>query len=66
MVPVPLAWLGIVASVLVVIGLPVQFVGFFGGLVGWLMWMPLLVFEVTLALWFLIKGVAPVRSTNVA
>ena len=32
--------------------------GFFTGPIGWLGWMPLLVFEVTLALWFLIKGVA--------
>ena len=28
------------------------------GLIGWLPWMPMLVFEVWLALWFLIKGVA--------
>ncbi len=58
MIPIPLAWLGVVASVLVVVGLPAQLVGFFGGLVGWLIWLPMLVFEVVLAFWLLIKGVA--------
>ena len=58
MIPVPLAWLGLVASVLLVAGLPVQLVGFFSGPVGGLIWLPMLVFEVTTAFWFLIKGVA--------
>jgi len=58
MVPVPLAWLGVGASVLLVVGLPLELAGFFGGPVVWLMWLPMLVFEVALALWLLIKGVA--------
>lgn len=58
MVPVPLAWLGVVASVLLVVGLPLQLAGFFGGPFFGLMWLPMLVFEVALALWLLIKGVA--------
>ena len=58
MVPVPLAWLGVVASVLLVVGLPAQLVGFLTGSVSVFMWLPMLVFEVTLALWLLIKGVA--------
>lgn len=58
MVPVPLAWLGVVASVLLVVGLPARLVGFLGGPVGWFMWLPMLVFEVVLALWLIIKGVA--------
>jgi len=62
MIPIPLAWLGVFASILVVVLLPAQLAGFkigsFSGLVGWLMWLPLLVFEVVLALWLLIKGVA--------
>jgi uncharacterized protein DUF4386 len=64
MVPVPLARLGVVASVLLVVCLPAQFGGFFSGPVGWFMWLPMLVFEVTLALWFLIKGVASPRATR--
>ncbi|MFN2385047.1 MAG: DUF4386 domain-containing protein [Thermoanaerobaculia bacterium] len=61
MIPVPLAWLGVVASVLLVLLLPLQLAGSvrsFSGAVGWLMWMPMLVFELVFALWLLIKGVA--------
>jgi hypothetical protein len=61
MIPAPLAWLGVIASVLLVVLLPVQLAGAvasFSGLVGWLMWMPMLVFELVFALWLLIKGVA--------
>ncbi len=64
MIPIPLAWLGVVASVLLVVILPLQFTGLLGGpmtwsaLVTWLVWLPMLVFEVTLALWLIIKGVA--------
>ena len=57
-IPVPLAWLGILASVLLVVGLPPQLVGLVKGPVAFYMWMPMLVFEVVLALWLLIKGVA--------
>src|SRR5436309_13692886 len=64
MIPVPLAWLGVLASALVVVILSLQLLGFFAGAgswfsgVTWLIWLPLLVFEVTLALWLLIKGAA--------
>jgi hypothetical protein len=58
MIPVPMAWLGVVASVLLVVGLPLQFFGLIKGPVGWLMWMPMLAFEVPLGVWLLIKGVA--------
>ena len=64
MIPISLAWLGVIASVLLVILLPLQTAGFFGGPrawsspVTWAVWSPLLVFELALALWLLIKGVA--------
>src|SRR5258708_17069065 len=64
MIPVALAWLGVVASVLLVVILPLQRTGLFGGAVNWfssvtwLIWLPMLVFEVTLAVWFIVKGVA--------
>jgi hypothetical protein len=70
MIPTPLAWLGVVASILLVVALPLQLagfveVGFFAGPVGWLMWLPMLVFEVVLALRLLIKGVAmPARMRS--
>lgn len=55
-IPVPLAWLGVLASILLVVALPLQLAGFINGT--WFIWIPMLVFEVTLGLWLLIKGVA--------
>ncbi len=63
MIPTALAQLGVIASALLVVVLPLQFAGLFGGSmswsasVTWLVWLPMLVFEVTLALWLMIKGV---------
>jgi Domain of unknown function (DUF4386) len=58
MIPNPLAWLGVVASALLVIGLPLQGAGFLSGLITMIMWLPMLAFEVPLALWLIVKGVA--------
>jgi hypothetical protein len=58
MIPVPLAWLGVVASVLLAVGLPLQLAGFLAGPVTQLMWLPMAAFEIPLGLWLLIKGVA--------
>ncbi|HXN48439.1 MAG TPA: DUF4386 domain-containing protein, partial [Bryobacteraceae bacterium] len=58
MIPVPLAWLGVAASLLIAVGVPLQLAGFVSGLVTSLMWLPMLAFEVPLSLWLLIKGVA--------
>ena len=58
MIPVPLAWLGVLASVLLCVVLPLQLAGWARGLSFWTTWMPMLVFELTVALWLLIKGVA--------
>ncbi len=60
MVPVALARLGVFASVLLVVILPLQLAGLLGavnwfGVVTWLIWLPALVFEVWLALWLLVK-----------
>jgi Domain of unknown function (DUF4386) len=65
-VPVPLAWLGIVASVLLVVGLPAQLAGVLTGPLTSYMWLPMAAFEVPLALWLLIKGVAMPAARNVA
>ena len=62
MVPVVLGWLGVLASILLVVLLPGQLAGFVTGPVLNFMWLPMLVFEVTLALWLLIKGVAMPRQ----
>ena len=61
-IPVPLAWLGVFASVLVVALQPAQYAGFLRGPVTGFMWIPMLLFEVTLALWLIFKGVgSPAR-----
>ena len=56
-IPVPLAGLGVLASVLLVIALPVDLAGFLPGSLAWPIWLPMLVFEVLLALWLINKGV---------
>jgi len=55
-IPVPLAWLGVLASLLLIVGLPLETVALIKGQAGWFLWMPMLVFEVTFGLWLLIKG----------
>jgi len=59
MIPVGLAWLGVIASVLLVVALPLQGAGFLRGPVTAFMWAPMAAFEVPLAVWLLVKGVAP-------
>lgn len=63
-VPVPLAWLGVLASALLVVGLPLQLAGFLTGPLTAYVWLPMLAFEVPLGLWLLIKGVAPSRTLD--
>jgi hypothetical protein len=58
MIPVALAWLGVLASVLLVVGLPLQIAGILRGSITQLMYLPMLAFEIPLGLWLLIKGVA--------
>ena len=59
MVPVSIAWLGVFASGLLVVVLPVQLAGLSTGpLTGYYEWLPALVFQVVLALWLLIIGAA--------
>jgi hypothetical protein len=59
-IPVPLAWLGVLASVLLLIALPLDLAGLIK--MSFLMWLPMLVFEVTFALWLIFKGVAAPAS----
>lgn len=66
MIPRALAWLGVFASVLLVVCLPVRLAGFLHGPIVTLMWLPMLVFEVALALWLLTKGVAAPTRTRAA
>lgn len=55
-IPVSLAWIGIIASALLVVMMPLQLAGFTGG--SMLVWIPMIFFEVPLALLLLVKGTA--------
>jgi hypothetical protein len=57
MIPRALAWLGVVASVLLVIGLPLQLAGVLTGSNAMLMWIPMAAFEIPLGLWLIVRGV---------
>ena len=59
MIPVAMAWLGVFASVLLVVILPLQLVGLARAPITTFMWLPALIFELGLAMWLLIKGAAP-------
>jgi hypothetical protein len=61
-VPAPLAWLGVLASVLLVIVLPLELGGLVRGLVVQLSWLPMAAFELTLGPWLLIKGAGPAAA----
>jgi hypothetical protein len=58
MIPVALAWLGVVGSALAVVILPLQLAGSITGPIAQLVWIPVALFEITLAFWLIIKGVA--------
>lgn len=62
MIPVGLAWLGVLGSALIAIGLPLQMLSLLSSRITQLMWLPIAIFEITVAFWFIIKGVAPVRG----
>lgn len=67
MIPVVLAWLGVLASILLVVGLPLQLVGFLSGPITQLMWIPMAAFEIPLALWLIFKGArTPARQAHAA
>ena len=58
MVPVLLACLGVLASVVLVAGLPLQLADFLKGPMTGYMWLPIVVFQILLGLWLLTRGVA--------
>jgi len=62
MVPAWLAGWGVVASVLLAVGLPLQVAGFFTGPLTGYQWVPVIGFTLVLGVWLLVKGVvAPTR-----
>ena len=59
LIPVWLAWLGVVASVILVIALPLQIGALLPAPLATLMWLPMAAFEIPLGVWFIAKGVRP-------
>lgn len=57
MIPVALAWLGVLASILTAVCFPLQLAGLLEGPVTRFMWYPILLFELALAPWLIVKGV---------
>lgn len=55
-IPVPLAWLGLIASALLSIGLPLQLAGVVNANVIQILFYPLALFEIPLGFWLLFKG----------
>jgi hypothetical protein len=55
-IPVPLAWLGVIASVLLVVVLPLELAGVLRGAITQLVWLPMAAFEIPLGFWWLFKG----------
>jgi hypothetical protein len=67
MIPAVLAWLGVVVSLMWVVGLPLQLAGVLHGpIVTWVIFLPMAAFEIPFALWLLIKGVAAGSYCSVA
>jgi hypothetical protein len=66
MIPSLLAWIGVLASVLLVVALPLQLCGIAGAPFTDLMWLPMVAFEVPFALWLILRGVAEPRKPAVA
>ena len=52
-----LAWLGVLASALLVVGLPLELAGVLSGSVVQFLWIPMAAFEIPLALWLIVRGV---------
>jgi len=61
MIPTWLAWIGVIGSAIAVIGIPLERISLLTGSPAQLMWIPIAVFEITVAVWFIVKGVAPAR-----
>lgn len=66
MIPSPLAWLGVIGSALLVVGLPLQFAGFIEGSGFGLIWLPVALFELTLGPWLIFKGVSMEHAGTVS
>jgi hypothetical protein len=69
LIPAALAWLGLASSAGLVALLAVQLTlgttTNWSSPVTWFVWLPMLIFELTFAVWLLTKGVAPVHQQEI-
>jgi hypothetical protein len=63
-VPVPLARLGVAASAVLVVGLPLQLAGYLEGPITLYLWLPMVAYQIPLGLWLLVKGVVPMAPLH--
>jgi len=66
MIPVALAALGVLASVVWVVGLPLQLIGVLSESVVWYMYIPMAAFQISVGLWLLFKGITLPATRRVA
>jgi hypothetical protein len=66
MIPVALGRLGVLASVMWVVELPLQIVGALPDSATGFVYLPLVVFEISVGLWLLVKGVGMPPAHNVS
>ncbi len=64
MIPAALAWFGVLASIYPLVCYPLELVGVLSGAVTASIWLPIVLFEVVLAFWLIIKGVTEKTDTN--
>ena len=65
MVPTWLAWLGVIGSALVAVALPLESLRMLAGNVVQVLWIPVAIFEIVLAVWLIAKGVTePAREVS--
>jgi len=66
MIPMLLAWLGVAASVLLVVALPLEIGALIPGTVMQWVWLPMAAFEIPVAFWLIAKGVRSRAETELA
>ena len=64
MIPSPLAMLGVIGSAMILVEQSLELAGVFKGPIAQMMWIPIAVFEITVAGWFLVKGVRPIEPSH--
>jgi hypothetical protein len=66
MIPGWLAWLGLAASILLAVALPLQFARFLARSIVTLLWIPMAAYEIPLGFWLIFKGAGPGRPQQAA